>query len=674
MFIEGCTNILATNFNPNAQINDGSCIFLSGCTMPFADNYNPDAVIDDGSCECSSYNLLLDFSGSTNGHEITFSNSGDTCITTLSFDYILKGTCEDILDVYLESQESDNPLTLTQILNGFELNFKLYENVNGNYEEFFTKNIWSFNFDQMPYDFSLDISGDFCEAFFDILRTENEIECNENIEANFNLKRNKTEIVLIDIENKPLLYTLQFKNFAAPHCIILDNIKLTRYCTSEIQECVLIPKKFGFDLIEEFDNIKGSVESNNLILNSKNINLRINPYNYVDNDIVSYFNNYGYFLKESKLIKISLDKINKEYIDVRRRQKTSTYVYHDFIYENYLNSMSSCGLKSKALDYEYAEEINNLIPPYWQDYATQLIPATARWNNGVYFYKNFAIHQNKHKYRNYTLDKGCDGDSTIDFEIITDNLCIKNLAYKSKFEQIAALNNICDQCGSTGVTYSYFDDGNNESGRLIQYSGDNMTGIVETVNFDSVSEVNCMSVDNCNIGIFISDVNNDEQVVTVDFHAQGASLADISIYFNNVKQSSSFISFDEETGQGLFIKEIGFGAYEILINVTTDCGEANDLVQYELCGGFFTNLPMTFIFDGNPNANGTIIGEMYGVVDGDINNIAASINGKPIDITSFDGTTFTIDFTLPWGVGINEVILTATTNCGIATIEGVINT
>ena len=671
MFIEGCTNILASNYNPNAHINDGSCIFVSGCTMPFADNYNSLAVIDDGSCTCNSYNLLLDFTGSTDGYEINFTNSGDTCVTVLSFEYILKTTCEDILSAYVEGEEN-----LTDILNNLSLDFKLYENNNESYEEFFTKNIWQFDFDKPPYNFSLDDDIEFCEVLFDVLRTENSIECNENIEQNFNLIRNKAEIILTDIEGKHLLYTLQFKNFKAPHCIILDNIKITRYCTSETQECVLIPKEFGFDLKEEIDNNKTSLESNPTILNSKNITLRLNPYNYIDNDIISYFNKTGYFLKESKLSRISLDRIENEYIDVRNRQKTSNYIYYNFIYENYLNSMETCGLKSKALDYSYAEDINNLMPSYWQSYVEQLIPATTRWNNGTYFYNNLLIHRNKYKYKNYTLDKGCDANSDLNFEIITDNLCIKNLNYKSKFEQVAILNNICDQCGSTGITYSYFDDGNNESGRLIQYTGDNMTGIVETVNFDTASEIDCSLVEDCPIGIVRGNVINNETTITLTFYTTGiSSLDEISIYVNNIKQSSEYISFNPETGQGTFTKNIGFGAYEILINVSKPCGDANDIIQYELCGGLFTNLPMTLVFDGSPNATGTITGQIYGLLEpADILDLILLINNKPANVTSFDGINFTIDFTLPWGSGINNIVLTAETDCGTSILEGTITT
>ncbi|MFM9986814.1 MAG: glycoside hydrolase family 18 protein [Flavobacteriales bacterium] len=53
--IQGCTNAIATNYNPLATEDDGSCI-VSGCRYPQALNYNPEATIDDLSCvfECDT--------------------------------------------------------------------------------------------------------------------------------------------------------------------------------------------------------------------------------------------------------------------------------------------------------------------------------------------------------------------------------------------------------------------------------------------------------------------------------------------------------------------------------------------------------------------------------------------------------------------------------------------
>ena len=55
----GCTDKNAINFNPNADKNDGSCVYyVYGCTDKLAKNYNSKANKDDGSCEFSTNNDL----------------------------------------------------------------------------------------------------------------------------------------------------------------------------------------------------------------------------------------------------------------------------------------------------------------------------------------------------------------------------------------------------------------------------------------------------------------------------------------------------------------------------------------------------------------------------------------------------------------------------------------
>ena len=56
--ISGCTDILATNYNPSATMDDGSCIYTTGCTDPTATNYNPLATVDDGSCYTCVYGCM----------------------------------------------------------------------------------------------------------------------------------------------------------------------------------------------------------------------------------------------------------------------------------------------------------------------------------------------------------------------------------------------------------------------------------------------------------------------------------------------------------------------------------------------------------------------------------------------------------------------------------------
>lgn len=49
--IYGCTNVESPNYDPTANVDDGSCEPpILGCMDPTADNYDPTATVDDGSC------------------------------------------------------------------------------------------------------------------------------------------------------------------------------------------------------------------------------------------------------------------------------------------------------------------------------------------------------------------------------------------------------------------------------------------------------------------------------------------------------------------------------------------------------------------------------------------------------------------------------------------------
>ena len=49
--VQGCTDENALNYNPDANVDDNSCIdVIEGCTDENAFNFNPDANTDDNSC------------------------------------------------------------------------------------------------------------------------------------------------------------------------------------------------------------------------------------------------------------------------------------------------------------------------------------------------------------------------------------------------------------------------------------------------------------------------------------------------------------------------------------------------------------------------------------------------------------------------------------------------
>jgi hypothetical protein len=71
--ISGCTDFTACNYNPAANIDDGSCLTDYGCTDPLATNYDASATCDDNSCVYCVYG----------------------CTDSVSVNYSASATCDD---------------------------------------------------------------------------------------------------------------------------------------------------------------------------------------------------------------------------------------------------------------------------------------------------------------------------------------------------------------------------------------------------------------------------------------------------------------------------------------------------------------------------------------------------------------------------------------------------
>lgn len=81
--VYGCTDPTAYNYNPNANVNNGSCIAkVYGCMDPTATNYNSLANEDDGSC---TYNGQVVFWTPTNYGVITVTCNSTTNTITQYF-------------------------------------------------------------------------------------------------------------------------------------------------------------------------------------------------------------------------------------------------------------------------------------------------------------------------------------------------------------------------------------------------------------------------------------------------------------------------------------------------------------------------------------------------------------------------------------------------------------
>jgi hypothetical protein len=93
--IVGCTNAEAENYNPEACLDDGSCV-IYGCTDPEADNYNPMATNNDQSCVYTTYGCT-DASACNYDADATEDLGGSLCIYPEEY-YDCQGVCINDFD------------------------------------------------------------------------------------------------------------------------------------------------------------------------------------------------------------------------------------------------------------------------------------------------------------------------------------------------------------------------------------------------------------------------------------------------------------------------------------------------------------------------------------------------------------------------------------------------
>ena len=132
--ISGCTYFNAVNFSNTATIDDGSCVFATavlGCTNTLAINYNPNATFDDGSCLYPQPVVGCTYSFASNFNPLATQDSGE-CIFPAGIDGC---TNADALNYNPNATFDDGSCQYPTVINGCTYSSAINYNAAANYDD-----------------------------------------------------------------------------------------------------------------------------------------------------------------------------------------------------------------------------------------------------------------------------------------------------------------------------------------------------------------------------------------------------------------------------------------------------------------------------------------------------------------------------------------------------------
>lgn len=244
--------------------------------------------------------------------------------------------------------------------------------------------------------------------------------------------------IIKEIANKKIKLGVLIKNVDVEFSVLFNQFKINKHVETIKRTDKQILRCPGFDLERVIDNRKSWRVTNNpenrnyslisretdyvvndsrLIINSKELDLEVDPSLAIEENIMRYMdNNYPCVLSGGSIDLTGLiitpftaltstdeftSLINNEFIDVKNRQIIQSYPTLRYLYETYMNPGNNCSISGK---FNYSDLIRHSksLGNYWVDIIEQLIPATTIWGSS-YIYRNSIFDSQKYKYKQYSL-------------------------------------------------------------------------------------------------------------------------------------------------------------------------------------------------------------------------------------------------------------------------------
>lgn len=416
-------------------------------------------------------------------------DSNEICNYQVEFDMLINFDCEKF------SQQVNNN-TILQSLSAFTVNATI-ESVSGNTPNTIqTYSAYNFNINNKPTGIYFSGQDSICQSLKNQILLQLSGDCQVVTSETFEPKWVNVKF-LIDNQfiGQKIKIGFNFNNIPCEFNFLLDDIKINKVCTITNKDIINLTSCIGFDIERVVDNKKSwvfneenekrvldyldyretsySVKNDKLIINSKEVDLSLDPSRAIDNDVLCYLRKNSCFFTGNTGTTISdpylsnykeeIDLINdvnefREFvltrlIDVKSRKVINSYPLIRYVYDKYLNlcGLNECENLGNQYDYDSLNNFIKLIGDYWIELVEQLVPSTSIWKGATRFYRNTIFDQPKFKYKKYSL-KTCEdvcttmisGTSTCELMFTPTNLYNLNLITSKLTNYSELINDITD--------------------------------------------------------------------------------------------------------------------------------------------------------------------------------------------------------------------------------------
>lgn len=525
-------------------------------------------------------------------------DSSETCYFQVEFDMLIGFDCTEFFNYLIESKK-----TILSSLSGFSVNATIESYENNLSNSLQTNNVFNFNINNKPTGVYFFGQESICNSIYNQILKELGNNCDVVTDETFATKWVNFKFKLNDnLIGKKIKLGFQFINPIPNFKFLLDNIKINKICVVNNEDILNITNQIGFDLTKTIDNKKSwtytetesdrvvdyldyrntnyKEKDSRLLINSKEVDLTLNPSKVIENDLFCYsvkndcfFNisgNTDLFLYR---FKDEIDGIKnvesfKEFVLTRLIDPTSRQVIRDYpllryLFDKYLNlcGLNQCENLGNQYNYDSLQTFINLVGDYWIDLIEQLVPSSVIWKGATRLYRNTIFDQPKYKYKNYSLLVDCKSDCN---EYVITGITECTLNYGVDLLKVLA-KNVESNKNQALILKKIV------SCWLTEYS----TGFGEGGGLLSSSIRNCINSQNNSIDTFNFNIKGTINGTTIfdEMVISGTSLNDLSGITSNGMINAIINGF---SGNGYTVTETIEG-FNVISPSNDDCGKTMNL-------------------------------------------------------------------------------------------------